>query len=96
MADAGMINLDDAPIIAEKRGRGCPRGSKNKLKTSAATSSTTTPAKRRRGLPLGSRNKKSSTAAADATDLPDVSLAQPVLPQSSVENLFSFFAFVGS
>jgi hypothetical protein len=40
MADASMINLDDATIIAEKHDR--PRGSKNKLKTSATTSSTTT------------------------------------------------------
>jgi hypothetical protein len=92
MADASVINLDDAPVIARKRGRSHPRGSKNKPKTSASTSSATVPTKRRRGRPLGSKNKKSFTTTVGSADLPDVSLVQPILPQSSAENLFSFFA----
>jgi hypothetical protein len=80
MADASVINLDDAPVTAGKRGRGHSRGSKNKPKTSAATSSATVLTKRHRGRPLGSKNKKSSTAMAGSADLPDVSLVQPILP----------------
>jgi hypothetical protein len=45
MADVVVINLDDAPIIVEKRGRGRPRGSKNKSKIIIATSSSIAPAK---------------------------------------------------
>jgi hypothetical protein len=95
MADTGVTNLDDATVF-EKRGRGRPRGSKNKPKTSADASSVSTPAKRHHDLPLGSKNKKLSAATAGIADLPDVSLAQPVLPQESTKNLFSFFAFAGA
>jgi hypothetical protein len=73
-----------------------PRGSKNKPKTSAATSLATTLAKRCRSRPFGSKNKKSSAVMASTADLLDVSLAQPILPHSSAENLFSFFAFAGA
>jgi hypothetical protein len=81
MADASVINPVGA-IVVEKRGRGCPRGSKNKPNTSTAASSSTTMAKHRLGHPLGSKNKKLSAAMASAADHLDVSLAQPSLPQS--------------
>jgi hypothetical protein len=93
MADAAVINLDDTPVIVEKRGRGRPRGSKNKSKIVAATSSSTTPTKHRRGRPLGSKNKKPSIAAAGVAVLPDVGLAQPIVPRASAANMFSFFVF---
>jgi hypothetical protein len=95
IADAGVINLDGA-IVVQKRGRGHPQGSKNKHKTSVAASSSATPAKHHRGRPLRSKNKKPSAVTVSTADHLDVSLAQPSLPQSSVENLFSFFAFSGA
>jgi hypothetical protein len=56
MADAGGSRLNiDAPV--EKRGRGHPRGSKNKSKDPAAVVSSSVPAKRRPGRPVGSKNK---------------------------------------
>jgi hypothetical protein len=96
MVDAVVINLDDTPVTIEKRGCSRPRGSKNKSKIVMATSSSTTPTKHRRGCPLGSKNKKSYVVALGAIALPDVSLAQPIVPQGSAENVFSFFAFVGA
>jgi hypothetical protein len=94
MGDAAIINLDDAPITIEKRGCGRPRGSKNKSKIIAATSSSTTPTKRRRGRTLGSKNKKSPVAG--VVVLPDVSLAHRIVPQASAENMFYFFAFASN
>jgi hypothetical protein len=96
MADAGVINLDDATMV-EKHGRGRPRGSKNKPKISAVVASSLILAKRRRGRPLGSKNKpKTSAATVSTSEHLDVSLAQPILPQSSVGSLFTFFAFLGA
>jgi hypothetical protein len=93
ISDVVTINLDDALILVEKRGRGWPRGSKNKVKIPATTSMSTTLVKHRCGCPLGSKNKKSSDAAIVASATPDVGLAQPVLPQRSFGNTFCFFAF---
>jgi hypothetical protein len=95
MADAGVINLDNATVV-EKRSPGRPRGSKNKPKTSATASAQSTLTKRRRGRPLGSKNKKTSAAATSTTDHLDVGVAHHVIPQSSTGNLFSFFALVGA
>jgi hypothetical protein len=63
MADTGVINLD--ATLVEKRGRGCPQGSKNKAKASAVDPSSLAPIKHCRGRPLGSKNKvkTSSTPA---------------------------------
>jgi hypothetical protein len=59
--------------------------------------SSSAPAKRRHGRPLGSKNKvKASAAPTSVGDHLDVSLAQPVLTQSSAGNVFSFFSFVGT
>jgi hypothetical protein len=96
MADTAVINLDDTPVTIEKRGRGRPRGSKNKAKIATTPSSSTTPAKHRRGRPLGSKNKKSSATDAYASLHPDIGLAHPILPQASAKNIFCFFAFAGT
>jgi hypothetical protein len=93
MADTVVVNLDDAPVIIEKCGRGRPRGSKNKSKTVAAASTLTTPVKRRRGFPLESKNKKLSIVIVGASTTPNVSLVQPILPPASADNVFCFFVF---
>jgi hypothetical protein len=64
MADDGVINLGHATVV-EKGGRGHPRGSKNKPKNSAVSSSAI-PAKRHHGRSLGSKNKKTFAATASA------------------------------
>jgi hypothetical protein len=89
MADAGVIDLDIGAMM-EKRGRGRPRGSKNKPKdVSMVASSSAVPMKRRPGRPLGSKNKpKPSSSVAcqvvDANTAPRNACPPPV-------NLFSFF-----
>jgi hypothetical protein len=56
MADAGGSHLNISAQV-EKRGRGHPRGSKNKSKDPAAVASSSMPVKRRPGRPVGSKNK---------------------------------------
>jgi hypothetical protein len=90
MSDAITVNLDDAPIIIEKRGRGHPCGSKNKAKILAATSTLTALVKRHRSHPLGNKKKKSFATMVGASAATDLSLAQPVLPQRSSANAFYF------
>jgi hypothetical protein len=55
MSGAVIINLDDAPVVIEKRSHNRPRGSKNKVKTTTTTSMSTAPGKRYRRRPLGSK-----------------------------------------
>jgi hypothetical protein len=74
-----VINLDDAPAVVEKRGRDLPRGSKNKVKTTAMASSSTTLGKRRHGRPLGKKNKKPSVMAVAASATPDLGLEQLIM-----------------
>jgi hypothetical protein len=93
MSDMVMINLDDAPIIIEKRGRGYPRGSKNKVKIPAVASTSTVPVKLYHGRPLGRKNKKSSAAVVVSSAALDLSLELPVLPQRSSGSTFCFFTF---
>jgi hypothetical protein len=97
MADFGATNHGDA-VVSEKHGRGRPRGSKNKSKSSldVATSSSSTPVKCRPGRPLGSKNKKSDVVTSDPVDHLDVSLTGPSAPSSSSSHLFSFFSFDGA
>jgi hypothetical protein len=91
-----VINLEDATMV-EKHGRGRPRGSKNKSRASTIDASSSNPVKRRHGCPVGNKNKpKTSTAPTSCPDYLDVSLVQPILPQSSDGNIFSVFAFVGA
>jgi hypothetical protein len=58
MADVVVINLNDALVIPEKRGRGRPCGSKNKSKIVDVPSSSTTLAKHHRSRPLGSKKQE--------------------------------------
>jgi hypothetical protein len=95
MADAGVIDLD-AGAVMEKRGRGHPRGSKNKPKdVSMVSSSSAMLMKRRPGRPLGSKNKPkpSSSVAHQAVDTNTAPRnASPPPPV----NLFSFFVIAGA
>jgi hypothetical protein len=56
MADASGSRLDiGAPV--EKRGRGRPRGSKNKATATTLVASSSAPVKRCPDRPIGSKNK---------------------------------------
>jgi hypothetical protein len=68
----------------------------NPKTTATIVSASSALAKHRHGYPLGIRNKKPSPATANATGHMDVSFTHPTLPQSSMENLFSFFVFAGA
>jgi hypothetical protein len=83
MADADGSHLNLGSPVAP-RGRGRPRGSKNKSNTSlaAAGSSSAAPAKRRPGRPPGSQNKPKVTGAAIGSIAPS-----PAAPAQ----IFSFF-----
>jgi hypothetical protein len=83
-------------MVVEKHGRGRPRGSKHKPKASIIDTSSTL-AKHRHNRPLGSKNKvKTSAASTSTSEHLDVSLVQPILPQSPPRILFSYFAFAGA
>jgi hypothetical protein len=62
MADAEGSRLNLGSPVAP-RGRGRPRGSKNKTTLAAADSSLAAPVKRRPGRPPGSKNKAKVTVA---------------------------------
>jgi hypothetical protein len=92
MADAGVVDLDTGAVI-EKRGRGRPRGSKNKPKVvSLMASSSFASMKWRPGRPLGSKNKPkpSFAIAQDASAAPRN--ASPPPPVKT----FSFFVIAGA
>jgi hypothetical protein len=84
MADAEGSRLNLASPAAP-RGRGRPRGSKNKSNTTLAAAGTSSDAlaKRRPGCPPGSKNKPKVTGAAPGP-------AAPVAPAASPQ-VFSFF-----
>jgi hypothetical protein len=88
MADAGGSRLNiGAPV--EKRGRGRPRGSKNKTSIEAAASLSSALVKRRLGHPAGSKNKPKVPSAAPGPSAPSANDSSP-LPK-----LFSFFCIAG-
>jgi hypothetical protein len=88
MADAGESRLNiGAPV--EKRGRGRPRGSKNKATIEVAVTSSFAPVKRRPGRPAGSQNKPKVSSAAPGPSAPSANASSP-LPE-----LFSFFCITG-
>jgi hypothetical protein len=92
MADTGVVDLD-AGVVVEKRGRGHPRGSKNKSKAATIdVSSSSAPVKQRHGCPLGSKNKPKSSAS-PANESLDANAARRNTPPPSAGNIFSFFAF---
>jgi hypothetical protein len=86
MADADDTRLNLGSLVAP-RGRGRPRGSKNKNSTTpaAAGSSSAAPVKRRPGRPPGSKNKPKVTDAAPSPIAPI-----PAAPAASAR-VFSFF-----
>jgi hypothetical protein len=85
MADAGGSHLNIGARV-EKRGRGHPRGSKNKSKDPAVVASSSVPVKRRPGRPVGSKNKpRVSTAAPGPSALPH-NVSPPPPPK-----IYSFF-----
>jgi hypothetical protein len=84
MADASESRLNiDAPV--EKRGRGRPRGSKNKTTTATMGASSSVLVKQRPSHLAGSKNKpKMPSAAPDSsTPSPDISSLLP--------RIYSFF-----
>jgi hypothetical protein len=89
MADAGGSRLNiGAPV--EKRGHGCPRGSKNKAAIEAVVASSSAPVKRRPGRPAGSKNKPKVPSAAPGPSAPSA-IASPPLPR-----IYSFFCIAGA
>jgi hypothetical protein len=84
MADASESRLNiDAPV--EKRGRGRPRGSKNKTTAAATVASSSALVKRRPDRPAGSKNKPKVPSAA-----PGPSVSSPDA-SSSLPRIYSFF-----
>jgi hypothetical protein len=86
-ADGSRLNLG-SPVVP--RGRGRPRGSKNRSNTTPATagSSSAAPAKRCPGRPPGSKNKPKVTGAAPGPIAPPpATSAAPAAPL----RIFSFF-----
>jgi hypothetical protein len=87
MADAGESCLNiGAPM--EKRGRGCPRGSKNKASVGAALASSSAPVKRHPGHPAGSKNKPKVAPAAPGPSAPSANASSP--------RIYSFFCIAGA
>jgi hypothetical protein len=94
MVDAGVIDLDIGAVV-EKRGRGRPRGSKNKPKdASMVASSSPAPVKRRPDRPLGSKNKPKPSASLASRSV-DANVVRHSTPPPPV-NVFSFFAIAGA
>jgi hypothetical protein len=74
----------------EKRGRGRPRGSKNKPATPVVASSSSAPAKRCPGCPVGSKNKLKVSPVAPGPSGPPHN-ASPPPPR-----VYSFFCIAGA
>jgi hypothetical protein len=84
MADASDSRLNiDAPVV--KRGRGCPRGSKNKTTVAAMGAPSSALVKQRPGRPAGSKNKPKVPSA-----IPGPSAPSPGTSSSS-PRIYSFF-----
>jgi hypothetical protein len=90
MADAGGSNLD-VGVQVEKRGRGRPRGSKNKPKDAAMVASPSTSMKWRLGRPVGSKNKPKVSAAA-----PGPSTAPRDASPPAPSKIYSFFCIASA
>jgi hypothetical protein len=91
MVDVGAVDLDTGALMRQ-RGRGRPRGSKNKPKdASLVASSSSASMKRRPGPPLGSKNKPkpSVDVAQGASAAPRNASPPPV-------RTFSFFVIAGA
>jgi hypothetical protein len=90
MADAGGSQMNiDVPV--ERRGRGHPRGSKNKSTGPAVVASSSAPPKRRPGRPTGSKNKPKALSAAPGPSVPPNNASPPPPPK-----VYSFFYISGA
>jgi hypothetical protein len=90
MADASGSHLNIGAQV-EKRGRGHPRGSKNKSKDPATVASSSVPMKRRPGRPVGSKNKPKVSAATPGPSAPPCNASPPPSPK-----IYSFFCITGA
>jgi hypothetical protein len=90
MADAGGSRLNIVAQV-EKRGRGHPRGSKNKSKDPAVVTSSSVPVKRCPGRPVGSKNQPKVSTVAPGLSAPPHNASPPPLPK-----IYSFFCIVGA
>jgi hypothetical protein len=88
MADAGGSRLIIGALV-EKRGRGRPRGSKNKASIEVAVASSSTPVKRRPGRLAGSKNKPKVPSTAPGPSAPSANASSPP------PRLYSFFCIAG-
>jgi hypothetical protein len=89
MADASGSHLSiDAPV--EKRGRGHPRGSKNKATTTSLVASSSALVKRCPGRPVGSKNKIKAPSPTPGPSAPSAN-ASPPPPR-----VYSFFCIAGA
>jgi hypothetical protein len=89
MADASESRLNiSAPV--EKRGRGRPRGSKNKTTATVVIASSSALMKRCPGRPAGSKNKPKVPSAAPGPSTPSAN-ASPSLPR-----IYSFFCIANA
>jgi hypothetical protein len=87
MADASGSRLDiGAPV--EKRGRGRPRGSKNKATTTTLVASSSALVKRHPGHPVGSKNKPKLAPAAPGPSAPPANASSP--------RIYSFFCIASA
>jgi hypothetical protein len=90
MADAGGSRLNiGAPV--EKRGRGHPRGSKNKSTGPAVVASSSAPPKRCPGRPAGSKNKPKASSVAPGPSALTHNASPPPPPK-----VYSFLCIVGA
>jgi hypothetical protein len=89
MADANDSRLNLGLSMAP-RGRGRPRGSKNKTAAAAGGSSSSALVKRRPGRPAGSKNKPKIMSAT-----PGPSAPPPSAPSAS-PRIFSFFCIANA
>jgi hypothetical protein len=91
MVDASAVNLETNALM-EKRGRGRPRGSKNKSKDTSLVALSSASTKRHPGRPLGSKNKpKASTVVA-----PGASAAPHNASPPPPAKIYSFFCIAGA
>jgi hypothetical protein len=86
-ADGSRLNLG---IPTVPRGRGRPRGSKNKIAPNAAGSSSSVPVKRRPGRPVGSKNKPKVPCAIPGPSAPPGNTSPPQ------PRIYSFFRIAGA
>jgi hypothetical protein len=87
MDDASGSRLDIDALV-EKRGRGRPRGSKNKATATTLVASSSAPVKRRPGRLVGSKNKPKLAPAAPGPSAPPANASSP--------RIYSFFCIAGA